>query len=100
AWELWSENKMELFVDPMLLRESACKHEILRCSHVGLLCVQELAKDRPTMSIALSMLTNEITTLPIPKPPAFKERRVSDSLSHGQESASVNDLTITNMEGR
>ncbi|RZC44817.1 hypothetical protein C5167_037770 [Papaver somniferum] len=103
AWQLWKESKMELFMDPMLLRESACKPDILRCIHVGLLCVQELAKDRPTMSTALSMLTNEITTLPDPEPPAFKERRVtsqSDSFPQGQESASVNNLTITNMEGQ
>ncbi|KAI3862949.1 hypothetical protein MKW92_023271 [Papaver armeniacum] len=103
AWQLWNESKMELFMDPILLRESACKPEILRCIHVGLLCVQELAKDRPSMSTVLSMLTNEITTLPTPEPPAFKERRVSSqsgSFPQGQESVSANNLTISNMEGR
>ncbi|KAI3989062.1 hypothetical protein MKX01_033098 [Papaver californicum] len=69
AWQVWNERKMELFMDPMLLRESAFKPEILST----------------------------------PEPPAFRERRVSsqsDSSPYDQKSSSVNNLTITNMEGR
>ncbi|XP_026388018.1 G-type lectin S-receptor-like serine/threonine-protein kinase SD1-13 isoform X1 [Papaver somniferum] len=103
AWQLWNESKMELLIDPAILNESTPLAEIFRCIQVGLLCVQECARDRPTMSTTLSMLTSEITTLPTPKQPAFMERRVStplDSFAQSTGSASVNHLTITHIEGR
>ncbi|RZC68843.1 hypothetical protein C5167_032009 [Papaver somniferum] len=97
AWQSWSENKMELLIDPAILHESTPLAEIFRCIQVGLLCVQECARDRPTMSTTLSMLTSEITTLPAPKQPAFVERRAStplESLSQSSGATSVNHLTI------
>lgn len=45
--------------------------EVMKCIHVGLLCVQENPADRPTSSSIVSMLGNEITTLTSPKQPAF-----------------------------
>lgn len=45
---------MEAFIDGSIAEE-AFEGEILRCTHMGLLCVQELAKDRPSISVALSM---------------------------------------------
>ncbi|KAI3986569.1 hypothetical protein MKX01_014107 [Papaver californicum] len=77
--------------------------DILRCIHVGLLCVQESAKDRPTMSIVLSMLTSEIAHLPASKQAAFIEREVSSTSRSFPETPkpfSINNLTITNVEGR
>ncbi|KAI3870209.1 hypothetical protein MKX03_025805 [Papaver bracteatum] len=103
AWQLWIESKMELLIDPTILHESTPLAEIFRCIQVGLLCVQEYARDRPTMSTTLSMLTSEIATLPTPKQPAFIERMVStplESLSHSLGAASVSHLTITHIEGR
>ncbi|XP_026388023.1 G-type lectin S-receptor-like serine/threonine-protein kinase At1g11330 isoform X2 [Papaver somniferum] len=103
AWQLWNESKMELLIDPAILHESTPLAEIFRCIQVGLLCVQECAVDRPTMSTTLSMLTSEITTLPAPKQPAFIERRVPmplDSFAHSLGAASVNHLTMTQIEGR
>lgn len=47
---------------------------MLRCIHVSLLCVEEGAIDRPTMSDVLSMLTNESMPLPLPKKPAISLR--------------------------
>ncbi|KAI3943921.1 hypothetical protein MKW92_025844 [Papaver armeniacum] len=94
---------MELLIDPTILHESTPLVEIFRCIQVGLLCVQECAIDRPTMSTALSMLTSEIATIPTPKQPAFIERRVSmplDSLAQSPGSASANHLTMTQIEGR
>ncbi|KAI3862948.1 hypothetical protein MKW92_023270 [Papaver armeniacum] len=106
AWELWVDNKTELLIDSKLLCPSTSRMEILRCIHVGLLCIQEFPKDRPSMSAILSMLTSENATLPSPKQPAYvMERRTSsqsqsDSFPSFQESASINDLTVTNVEGR
>ncbi|PWA64129.1 hypothetical protein CTI12_AA348100 [Artemisia annua] len=50
---------------------SCTPKEVMTCIHVGLLCVQDQAMDRPTMSEVISMLTNENMHLPEPKQPAF-----------------------------
>ncbi|MCL7035321.1 hypothetical protein MKW94_004859, partial [Papaver nudicaule] len=103
AWQLWNEGQLELLIEPALLHESASLSEMFRCIQVGLLCVQELASDRPNMSTTVSMLTSEIATLPTPSKPAFTERRMSaqpDSFPHSQGSASANHITITDIEGR
>ncbi|KAF6143249.1 hypothetical protein GIB67_039032 [Kingdonia uniflora] len=77
AWKLWNEDNLSALIDPGL--SGPCfEEEILRCIHVGLLCVQDFAEDRPTMSIILSMLS-EIAPLPLPKQPAFTERQASSS---------------------
>ncbi|XP_059627441.1 G-type lectin S-receptor-like serine/threonine-protein kinase At1g11330 [Cornus florida] len=48
AWKLWNEDKIVLLIDPMI-SDSCFQVEILRYIHVGLLCVQDFAKDRPTI---------------------------------------------------
>ncbi|XP_058090964.1 receptor-like serine/threonine-protein kinase SD1-8 [Magnolia sinica] len=70
AWELWEGGRVLELVDPML-GDSSPTFELLRCIHVALLCVQEHAADRPTMSDVVSMLGNETIALPTPKQPAF-----------------------------
>jgi hypothetical protein len=74
AWELWREDRRLELMDSTLV-ESYSELQILRCIHVGLLCVQEFAADRPTMSDVISMLTNETTSLPTPKQIAFPAHR-------------------------
>ncbi|KAF5809009.1 putative protein kinase RLK-Pelle-DLSV family [Helianthus annuus] len=94
AWELWNEGRGLELMDPVL--EDTCSpKEVMTCIHVGLLCVQDHAKDRPTMSEVVSMLTNENTNLPGPKQPAFfierhatevgAEERRGDRLENGSE---------------
>ena len=46
-----------------------------RCIHVGLLCVEQYANDRPTMSDVISMLTNKSEIVSLPKRPAFYVQR-------------------------
>ncbi|XP_026424924.1 G-type lectin S-receptor-like serine/threonine-protein kinase At1g11300 isoform X3 [Papaver somniferum] len=100
AWQLWNENNALALVDPTLvLSETSFEVEILRCIHVGLLCVEEFAVDRPTMATTLSMLTSEIATLPAPKNPAFTERRFSSDSSSSRK-ISNNDISITILGGR
>jgi hypothetical protein len=79
--------------DPMI-REPSFEMEILRCIHVGLLCVQDFAKDRPTVSVIISMLKSETIDLPLPKQPAFTERQISPDAS------SLNNVTVTIVQGR
>ncbi|XP_065619739.1 G-type lectin S-receptor-like serine/threonine-protein kinase At1g11330 [Quercus suber] len=74
AWALWREDKGLDLVDPTI-SASFVANQVLRCIHVSLLCVEEGAVDRPTMSDMLSMLTNESTQLPLPKKPAFSNGR-------------------------
>ncbi|KAK7317481.1 hypothetical protein RJT34_01755 [Clitoria ternatea] len=74
AWELWKQGEVLQLMDPTLI-ESFAKDEVLKCIHVGLLCVEENAEDRPTMSNITSMLTNKNSvTFSDPKRPAYYVR--------------------------
>ncbi|KAK3430690.1 hypothetical protein EUGRSUZ_E02447 [Eucalyptus grandis] len=50
AWKLWSEGRALELID-QLINESCDEIEVLKCVHVGLLCVQEDPADQPTMSL-------------------------------------------------
>ncbi|KAK8612552.1 hypothetical protein V6N13_092665 [Hibiscus sabdariffa] len=70
--------------------------EMLKCIQIGLLCVQEHATHRPTMSIVVSMLSNE-ATLPSPEQPAFIEKKNHE----GDEILSTeNVVSITMIQAR
>ncbi|XP_051125193.1 G-type lectin S-receptor-like serine/threonine-protein kinase At1g11300 [Andrographis paniculata] len=98
AWKLWTEEKMMKLIDPAIY-EPKMESEMVRCAHVGLLCVQETAHNRPSISTVLSMLSREISELPHPKKPAFIEHH--DSLSRRTRGVfSLNDITLTVVEGR
>ncbi|KAK0578598.1 hypothetical protein LWI29_013021 [Acer saccharum] len=60
AWKLWNENNISALIDPVISDPPSFQSEILRCIQVGLLCVQEFVKDRPTMLTVVSMLNSEI----------------------------------------
>ncbi|KAL2333261.1 hypothetical protein Fmac_014474 [Flemingia macrophylla] len=45
--------------------------EVLRYIHIGLLCIQDQARDRPTMLEVVIFLSNETSYLPPPKEPGF-----------------------------
>ncbi|RDX86687.1 Receptor-like serine/threonine-protein kinase SD1-7, partial [Mucuna pruriens] len=53
------------------LNESFDLDEVQRCIHVGLLCVEQYANDRPTMTNIIAMLTNKSATVSLPQRPAF-----------------------------
>ncbi|KAG2716721.1 hypothetical protein I3760_03G141300 [Carya illinoinensis] len=100
AWELWREGRGLQLIDSTLV-ESHSDHQILRCIHVGLLCVQEFAVDRPTMSGAISMLANETWPLPSPKQVAYSTKRnLAEESSHKEEESCSTSITITEMDPR
>ena len=66
AWKLWKEGTPLGLVDPAL-RDSYSENEVLRCIHLGLLCVQEDPEDRPTMASIVTMLNSYSVTLPAPR---------------------------------
>ena len=77
--------------------------EFMKCVHIGLLCVQEHATDRPTMSDVISMLSNDVVSLPAPKQPAFcySGKNVESSGSGWiSDAASINNVSITVVEPR
>ncbi|KAG7983850.1 hypothetical protein I3843_04G127100 [Carya illinoinensis] len=69
AWRNWRENAALNIVDPTMKPGSTS--EVMRCIHIGLLCVQENVADRPTMASVVVMLNSYSTTLPVPSQPAF-----------------------------
>ena len=102
AWKLWNEHNIEALIDGSI-SEACFQEEILRCIHVGLLCVQEFVRDRPSISTVVSMLCSEIAHLPPPKQPAFTERQIArdtESSEHNQNNCSVDRASITTVQGR
>ncbi|GMJ14640.1 hypothetical protein like AT1G11340 [Hibiscus trionum] len=94
VWELWEEEKAMEVVDSTL-SDSCSTDEILKCIQIGLLCVQEHATQRPTMSTVVSMLSKE-ATLPAPKPPTFMEKKGhnGDEIWNSDGANSVNAVSI------
>nr|KYP59288.1 Putative serine/threonine-protein kinase receptor [Cajanus cajan]KYP59296.1 Putative serine/threonine-protein kinase receptor [Cajanus cajan] len=74
AWIQWTEHNISSLIDEGIYDPSLHKY-IFRCIHIGLLCVQEFAADRPSMAAVISMLNSEILDLPPPTKPAFTLRQ-------------------------
>ncbi|KOM27045.1 hypothetical protein LR48_Vigan377s000500 [Vigna angularis] len=70
TWELWKEGACSELVDPSI-KESIDPDEVQRCIHIGLLCVEHYADDRPTMFEIVSMLNNKSAIVSLPQTPAF-----------------------------
>ncbi|KAK4485156.1 hypothetical protein RD792_007769 [Penstemon davidsonii] len=70
-WKNWRDGMAANLIDPMLRGIAGVPRDILRCIHIGLLCVQENAANRPTMASVVLMLNSFSITLPIPSEPAF-----------------------------
>ncbi|PKI40210.1 hypothetical protein CRG98_039403 [Punica granatum] len=70
VWKHWSEGIPLKLVDPAL-GNSYSANEVIRCIHIGLLCVQDDPDDRPTVDSVIRMLNSESTSLPLPQRPSF-----------------------------
>ncbi|KAB2619831.1 receptor-like serine/threonine-protein kinase SD1-8 [Pyrus ussuriensis x Pyrus communis] len=102
AWELWKEGRGMEVIDESV-RETCRLDEVLRCIHIGFLCVQETPTDRPTMSSVIHMLQgNESTSLPPSKEPAFSTHRNFNPVcsSKTPTSLSHNAVTMSLPEGQ
>nr|XP_043627969.1 G-type lectin S-receptor-like serine/threonine-protein kinase At4g27290 [Erigeron canadensis] len=96
AWRLYNENKSLELVDTCL-HKSYSVSEVVRSVHIGLLCVQHQAEDRPNAQFVVDMLDGE-GSLPSPKKPGFfvqGSEIVSNSVLH-----SINGLTLSQIHGR
>ncbi|CAA0396213.1 unnamed protein product [Arabidopsis thaliana] len=107
AWRLWTNKKALDLVDP-LIAENCQNSEVVRCIHIGLLCVQEDPAKRPAISTVFMMLTSNTVTLPVPRQPGFfiQCRAVKDPLDSDQSTttksfpASIDDESITDLYPR
>ncbi|XP_040362242.1 G-type lectin S-receptor-like serine/threonine-protein kinase At1g11410 isoform X1 [Rosa chinensis] len=97
-WEMWRERQTSGIVDPSL-SPSYPVHEVSRCIQIGLLCVQEYATDRPTMSEVVCMLGKD-TPLTSPKKPAFILQSSNPNSEAPRRVPSINNVTITMLEAR
>ncbi|XP_038705129.1 putative receptor-like protein kinase At4g00960 isoform X2 [Tripterygium wilfordii] len=114
AWQHWVNGTALELLDPTL-GDQWPRYEVLKCIHIGLLCVQEHAADRPTMSEIVMMLSSYAVTFASPLRPAFfvpvegfesvlaaknyggaqRDGSVSESLQQ-----SVNEVSITELDPR
>lgn len=109
VWKYWSRGTIANIIDIILLTGgSDIPLDMLRCVHIGLLCVQKNAADRPTMASVVVMLSSVTVTMPVPSEPAFfvssdnsgdLPRISSNSLAPSLHS-SENDTLITILHPR
>ncbi|XVE87852.1 hypothetical protein DITRI_Ditri19aG0021500 [Diplodiscus trichospermus] len=108
AWKNWKEGTAMELVDPTL--RDGSNREILRCIHLGLLCVQENIAHRPTMASVVLMLGSHSVSIPMPSRPAFvldsikeseakSESSISDH-SRSKVSNSINEASISELDPR
>uniref|UniRef100_A0A2N9ITZ5 Protein kinase domain-containing protein n=1 Tax=Fagus sylvatica TaxID=28930 RepID=A0A2N9ITZ5_FAGSY len=99
AWRLWKEGKELELIGPMVM-ETGQTIEVLKCMHIGLLCVQEDPADRPTMASVVVLLGNDPATLPDPKQPALAVTRVIQTDQLSATNPSLNELTLSSLSPR
>ncbi|XP_057513057.1 G-type lectin S-receptor-like serine/threonine-protein kinase At1g61370 isoform X3 [Actinidia eriantha] len=97
AWQLWNECRGLDLMDQELANSFSLS-EVIRCIHASLLCVQDHAADRPTMSDIVLMLSSE-TDGPQPKQPTFTFRNLLHD-SQSNKTSSVNVVTLSAINGR
>lgn len=102
AWNIWCAGRCLELMDQALIK-SFIASEVVKCIHVGLLCVQQDAADRPTMSAVVLMLGSDTMTLPKPNHPAYSVGRLTSkdaSTSRSSKNLSINDITFSTVLAR
>ncbi|XP_003567684.2 cysteine-rich receptor-like protein kinase 10 [Brachypodium distachyon] len=96
SWQLWIEGSWLELVEADIAGEIHTT-EARRYINIALMCVQENADDRPTMSDVVAMLNSESVVLPEPNHPAYFNLRVSKVHESASvvDPCSINDVTIT-----
>ncbi|KAG8036288.1 hypothetical protein GUJ93_ZPchr0182g2748 [Zizania palustris] len=102
VWEHWTRGNVVELIDPSLSNHPPID-QMLKCFHVGLLCVQKKPANRPKISSVNIMLSSSTVRLPSLSRPAFciQEDSASDSSSLHLEpyprptpSGCTDDLTV------
>ncbi|RZB43849.1 Cysteine-rich receptor-like protein kinase 25 isoform B [Glycine soja] len=100
AWTKWTEQTPLELLDPNIGGPYS-REEVIKCIHIGLLCVQEDPNDRPTMATVVFYLNSPSINLPPPREPGyFKRDRIQDNKTTHKEldniSDSINGISLTN----
>ncbi|KAL3727587.1 hypothetical protein ACJRO7_032340 [Eucalyptus globulus] len=102
AWKLWSEGQSLELTDASI-KESCDAVQVVKCIHIGLLCVQEDPIDRPTMSPVVHMLGADTIPLTRPSLPAFlvgRNVKTLNPISLIHKTSTVNEVTLSNVSPR
>jgi hypothetical protein len=64
---------------------------LIRCIHIGLLCVKDDPSERPGLETVILMLSSQSMTLPIPSAPAFNfQSATATAIQNNQSKLSTN----------
>ncbi|XP_059661442.1 cysteine-rich receptor-like protein kinase 10 isoform X2 [Cornus florida] len=109
AWKHWKDGTPMELLDPTLA-DSNSRNEVIRCIHIGLLCVQEDVDARPSMASVVVMLNSYSFTLQLPQhPPIFGRSETGSTIPKVLESDqstsqsvqwSLNEASITELHPR
>ncbi|PIA30480.1 hypothetical protein AQUCO_05500033v1 [Aquilegia coerulea] len=115
VWHHWTDGTTIEIMDKTL-GDQWLESEALKCIHIGLLCLQQDASNRPTMTEVMLMLSSYTFTCPVPSQPAFYVKTsnagtdvINGSTNNGSEvdrssmkssEQSVNEVTISELEPR
>ncbi|XBJ00640.1 hypothetical protein VPH35_020494 [Triticum aestivum] len=110
VWEHWTRGNVVELMDPSLSNHPPVD-QVLKCIHVGLLCVQRKRASRPTMSSVNIMFSSHTVRLPSLSRPAFCIQEVSVSetstayseaypLTENSTVMSSNQVSITELSPR
>ena len=70
VWKHWKRGSVAQLLDGYPADEPG-RQDMLRCIHIGLLCIQEDPQLRPSMASVLQMLRHRIVAMSPPIKPAF-----------------------------
>ncbi|GMN65096.1 hypothetical protein TIFTF001_034166 [Ficus carica] len=102
AWTLQKDGSTLGLLDKHVRESHHDVKQVLRCIHVGLLCVQQIPTDRPNMSSVVVMLGSE-SELPHPKLPGYFTEMDLAKRDHSlmePESYSTNEMSVSLLEAR
>ncbi|KAK3411924.1 hypothetical protein EUGRSUZ_I00686, partial [Eucalyptus grandis] len=92
VWNKWRNGTPLKVLDPAIV-DSYSRDEVLRCLHIGLLCIQEDPTIRPTTATIVLMLISNYFNPPLPRHPTFFVRSRSGGLSIPTEELGLNQST-------
>ncbi|KAF8017707.1 hypothetical protein BT93_H2795 [Corymbia citriodora subsp. variegata] len=110
AWKRWRGNAPLEILDPAL-GESYSTSQVLKCIHIGFLCIQEDPASRPTMANIVLALSGQILSLPESREPAFflqtelpnkiiRNDQGRDQITSSSMPLSINELSVTEVYPR
>uniref|UniRef100_A0A0E0LLP6 Uncharacterized protein n=1 Tax=Oryza punctata TaxID=4537 RepID=A0A0E0LLP6_ORYPU len=99
VWEQWTARAVSEVVDPVMGGAFSWS-DVMRCIHIGLLCVQGDPADRPVMSSVVMMLGSDTVSLRAPSKPAFCARKNGGGGSASSGGTSSGTSTTASVQGK